>query len=130
MKINSLIDLSSKNENPSSIFKIKYCLPLIKKTVSKKLFVSFSSSLLIMISSCAFDDGYSGYVPNKPRSLNYNNPVSFFTESQTAISSILGSVADTATIRSLIFYLYNFTNALSLVITLSSFGPRSSSPTQ
>ena len=63
-------------------------------------------------------------------SLNYNNPVSFFTESQTAISSILGSVADTATIRSLIFYLYNFTNALSLVITLSSFGPRSSSPTQ
>ena len=74
MKINYLIDLSIKNKNLSNIFKIKYCLNLIKKTVSKKFFVAFSSSLLIMISSCAFDDGYSSYVPNKPRSLNYNNP--------------------------------------------------------
>jgi hypothetical protein len=80
MKINYLIDLSSKNKNLSNIFKIKYCLHLIKKTVSKKFFVAFSSSLLIMISSCAFDDGYSSYVPNKPRSLNYNNPYDFVDE--------------------------------------------------
>jgi hypothetical protein len=80
MKINSLIDLSSKNENPSSIFKIKYCLPLIKKIIDKKLFIAFLSSLLVTISSCAFDEGYSGYVPNKPRSLNYNNPYDFVDE--------------------------------------------------
>ena len=80
MKINSLIDLSRKNKYPSNIFKIEYYLPLIKKIIGKKLFVIFLSSMLVVISSCAFDDGYSGYVPSKPRSLNYNNPYDFVDE--------------------------------------------------
>ncbi len=80
MKSNALIDLSRKKNNPYNFLKIKYCLFLIKKIFYKRFFVVFSFSFLAMISSCAFDDGYSSYVPSKPRSLNYNNPYDFVDE--------------------------------------------------